>query len=213
MHRSPRFLGSCVVIGVFIYLADILALHMLRPDFDPMRRFLSEYAVGRFGILGTVSFCVMAATVLTFRSGLHLGVQRSLPLNSTSLFLALAAAGFLTSALFPTDVQPTGGGRPIPTRAGAIHDMSALLLFTSLILAALILPSALKRDPSWRSFSLTARLLGILILVLFVAFIVAPWRLKGLVQRAEVAAILTWLLMTGLRLRKLALGAGRATAA
>jgi uncharacterized membrane protein YjgN (DUF898 family) len=66
----------------------------------------------------------------------------------------------------------------------------------------LTLPSAYKRDEQWRSFSHTALSLGFLILAFFVGGILAPFNLKGLVQRAMFLVVLIWLLLTGLRLRQ-----------
>lgn len=202
MNRVSRALGSCVTAGVFIYLVVMITLHLLRPDYALARRFLSEYSVGPFGFLGNAAFYVLAVTLLALAIGLQMSVRHSVPLALTCLLIGLAAVAFCTSALFPTDVQPAGGGRPISSRAGAIHDLSALAIFVALIVAALTLPGALKRDASWAPFSGIVRLFGLLILIGFICFFLVPWRLKGVAQRAEVAVILTWLLLTGLRLRQ-----------
>ena len=49
--RLSTILGSVVVMGVGTVVALYLLLHILRPDYNPLQRFLSEYAVGRFGVL------------------------------------------------------------------------------------------------------------------------------------------------------------------
>jgi hypothetical protein len=66
----------------------------------------------------------------------------------------------------------------------------------------LTLPSAYKRDEKWRSFSRVTLFLGFLIFASLVGFILAPFYLRGLAQRAMGLPVLAWLLLTGLRLRQ-----------
>jgi hypothetical protein len=86
------------------------------------------------------------------------------------------------------------------SRAYITHIVSAALLFTSVIAVSFTLPSAYKCDEKWQSFSHTALFLGYLILAFFVGCILAPFNLKGLVQRGITLVILVWLLLTGLHL-------------
>ena len=58
--RTSRILGSAVVLGVVTVVTLYLLLHVLRPDYNPLQRFLSEYAVGRFGVLMTAAFFLQA---------------------------------------------------------------------------------------------------------------------------------------------------------
>jgi len=202
MRQSWRWLGSTAALGTLVYVTLIVTLHLLRPDYDPARRFLSEYSVGSFGFLGTAAFCVLAATLVLTSIGLRVTVRMSLTLTLSCLLLALAAAAFFTSAAFPTDVQPPGGGRPTPTLSGNIHDLAALVVFVSLIPGLLILPIAFKRDPRWRAFSRTALLFGAVFLASFVAFILLPWSLKGWAERAAATTLASALFLTALRIRK-----------
>jgi hypothetical protein len=66
----------------------------------------------------------------------------------------------------------------------------------------LTLPGAYKRDEQWRSFSQTTLFLGFLFLAFLLGLILAPFHLKGLIQRGMFLVILIWLLLTGLRLRQ-----------
>jgi hypothetical protein len=46
------------------YVIVITALHILEPSFDPRFRFMSEYALGRYGWLMTTTFFVLALATL-----------------------------------------------------------------------------------------------------------------------------------------------------
>jgi hypothetical protein len=207
---SPRFFGSCVVVGTLLSLITMVALHLLRPDYSPLRDFLSEYAVGPFGFLVTAAVYVLASTFLMLLVGLRLSVRPSAILTASCVLVGVVIISLCVCAVFPIDlIMPPDDSRPTRaallaalTRTDIIHIVSSCLLFASLIAVSLTLPSAYKRDEKWRSFSSTALFLGFLILAFFVGLILAPFNLKGLVQRGMVLVILVWLLLTGLRLRQ-----------
>lgn len=205
MLKSSRFFGSCVIVGTLISMITMVALHLLRPDYNPLRRFLSEYAVGPFGFLATAAAYVLAATFLMIMVGLRLSVRPSAILTASCVLLGVVIISLCVCAIFPADLMPADGSRPTLTsltRACIIHIVSSCLLFASLIAVSLTLPSAYKRDEKWRSFSYTILFLGFLILAFFVGLILAPFYLRGLVQRGMGLVILAWLLLTGLRLRQ-----------
>jgi hypothetical protein len=52
----------------------LLGLHVLEPEYDPTWRFLSEYALGRFGWLMTAAFLAIAAGG-RFNPDVHLDVK------------------------------------------------------------------------------------------------------------------------------------------
>ena len=210
MLKSSRFFGSCVVAGALLFLITMVALHLLRPDYNPLRNFLSEYAVGPFGFLLTAAVYELAATFLMLLFGLRLSVRPSGFLTASCVLLGVVIISSCAVAVFPIDlIMPPDGSRPTLavllaalTRTDIIHGLSSCLLFASLIALLLTLPSAYKHDEKWQSFSHTTLLLGFLFLAFFVGLILAPFHLKGLAQRGMFLVILIWLLLTGLRLRQ-----------
>jgi len=209
MLKSSRFFGSCVVAGTLLSLIAMVTLHLLRPDYT-LRNFLSEYAVGPFGFLVTAACYVLAATFLMLLVGLRLNVHPSGFLTASCVLLGVVIISLCVCAVFPIDlIMPPDGSRPTRaallaalTRTDITHIVASFLLFASLIALLLTLPSAYKRDEKWRSFSHTTLFLGFLMLVSFLGLILAPFNLKGLVQRGMSLVILIWLLLTGLRLRQ-----------
>jgi len=194
MSRHSRLLASFVIAGGVIYLAIEVALHFLRPDYHPARRFLSEYAVGNFGFLGTIAFCVMAATNATLVAALFLEVRRSSLLLVSCGLLAVVSVGFGLLALFPTDLSnPTGGPPLIRTSTGVIHDVSASILSSALGGASLTLPFAYRLDDRWRPAFSRIIPFGVAIpLTLCVAGLVS-WQWCGAGQRLVVATGLVWI--------------------
>lgn len=201
-HISLRFYGSCVVAGTLLFLIMMVALHLLRPDYNPLRNFMSEYLVGPFSFLGTVAAYVLSATLLLLMAGLWIGVRPCGFLTASCILIGVVIISVCVSAIFPIDPLPPDGRLPNFTTAGIIHVIFAVPLFGSLIALLLTLPSAYKRDEKWRSASHVTLLLGFLTLASFVGCFLAPFYLRGLAQRATILPVLVWLLLTGLRLRQ-----------
>src|SRR5262249_26640885 len=57
--------------GTLAFLATVLVLHLLRRDYDPTRRFLSEFAVGPYGALMTTAFFVLGLSAFALAFGFH----------------------------------------------------------------------------------------------------------------------------------------------
>lgn len=201
---SQRFLGSLLVWGVALAFSLYALLHVLRPELNPARRFLSEYAVGPFGLMMTAEFFLQAILASLLVVGLFIHVRRSGSLLAGCLFLSIAAVTSVALGLFPTDPGSTAGGPPLlVTRSGVIHHFTGITSFVSRIAAFLLLARAFTRDDRWRGFSATARALGLAFLVLFflTIFLTVRYELGGLGQRAAISVGLVWFFAAGLYLR------------
>jgi len=202
-------LARSLVAGTALYFVIVVLLHVLRPDYNPARRFLSEYAVGRFGILGTVAFCVLASTIAALAVLLLLEVRRSSFLLVTCILLGVISTGFCGLALFPTDLcDPKGGPPPIRTVTGNIHDLTTAILSAALGAAAVLLPFAYGRDDRWRSGSRQAVVFAVMIPVTLCVANLVSWQWRGAGQRVAVATGLVWIL-TNARLLLRARGSRR----
>ena len=144
MLKSSRFFGSCVVAGALLFLITMVALHLLRPDYNPLRNFLSEYAVGPFGFLLTTAAYVLAATFLMLLVGLRLSVRPSGFLTASCVLLGVVIISVCVVAVFPIHfvIMPLDGSPPTRaavlaalTRTDIIHGLSSALFYASLIAA------------------------------------------------------------------------------
>ena len=148
----PRVLGSAVVLGVGAVVALYVLLHLLRPDYDPIRRFLSEYAVGRFGVLMTASFLLQALISLALVIGLFRDVRHSGSLLAGCAFLTVAAAALAVAGVFPTDLSDQPGDQPrLTTRTGMVHQSAGTLSFSPAWLLPLSFPAPIDSTARWAS--------------------------------------------------------------
>jgi hypothetical protein len=65
------------LVGIASFVVILVALHVLRPDHDPLRQTTSEYAVGPYGFLMTTAFFSMSVSALALVVGLAQGVSQS----------------------------------------------------------------------------------------------------------------------------------------
>lgn len=85
-------LGATALAVVLMVL-----LHVLEPGFDPSWRILSEYSLGRYGLLMRIAFVAMGTGVIAIALAIS-GAARP-----WSLSLALVAIGPLGAAFIDTD--------------------------------------------------------------------------------------------------------------
>lgn len=190
--RRARVLSAAALLGVTYYILSVLALHVLRPDEDPIQRAVSDYAVGRFGALLTLAFLVRSAGVVCLVAALAktLGATRS---RAGLALLAIYAACGLLIAIFPTDLP----GAP-PSRAGALHTLFALVSFLTVTVAAFVFARAFGRDPRWRPFQPAAYVLAVLVLAGLVAqlgvLVVPAFKSDfGAAERIFILVVVVWL--------------------
>jgi hypothetical protein len=186
-----RILGSAVVLGVAIVFALYLLLHVLRPDENPVQRFLSEYAVGRFGMLMTADFILQALISLALVIGLFQDVRHSGSLLTGCAFLTVAAVMLTVAGVFPTDLSDPAGGPPrLITRAGMVHQSEGAISFFCRIVAFLFLSRAYRSDNRWQTFAPTAHRVAVAFLALSSRLQCGRWDLEAWSARNGCAGLL-----------------------
>lgn len=199
--------ATSIAIGSFIYFIIALALlHVLRQDFDPTTRFMSEYAVGEYGFLMTSAF--LALSLGSFC--LIFILRRTASNTSSQLLLRVAlrlmfvwSVCVLLVGLFTTDLQET----ETISFCGMIHGLASLTAFLCMPIATIFLAFAFRQDASYQaSFPLVLGL-GVCVICglgVFCSSFARPLKI-GLNQRFYVGTILIWLLSITVLARRVAL--------
>lgn len=128
-------LGATALAAVLIAL-----LHWLEPEFDPSWRMLSEYSLGRYGLLMRVAFLAMGTGVIAAAVALW---QATGP---WSLGLILVAIGPLGAAFIDTD--PITTPRAQMSRRSNIHAALGSLFILGFPLAATVAGISAAGDPA-----------------------------------------------------------------
>ncbi len=202
--RRTATAGMVAIAGVGTFAAALAALHVLRSDYDPVTRMVSEYAVGPYGGLLTAGIAALAAGGTALIAGLHWGLAPGARSRPALGLLGLALAGLVVTAVFPTDVSVEGRfATTIATTSGRIHGVASAVAYLCLIVAALLLARSFAADPRWRGFHRTARLLALALPLGLVGSVLgAASSVMGIPQRLFLGLVLLWLVLTARQVRR-----------
>ena len=186
IQKSSLWKGFAVAVflGVLGFAVLVIILHFLRPEMNPIRIAISDYAIGPYGFLMTLAFLLRGLGVASLVAGIasSTGILRS---RAGLVLLSLITVGSFLVAIFPADRQNL--------TALVIHSLSALLNFICLGIAALVWSRRFRTDPGHRDRARTSLILGWLMLLSTVGFwaVLGSW--SGLVERILEVFIISWL--------------------
>lgn len=185
--------------SVIYYATAIILLHILRPDFDPRYRYLSEYVNGPYGALMTSTFFVLSLGSLALLFGLWRSVSSKIRfVPGMLLWLAWACAVFF-AGVYPSDLQ----GSPA-TSNGHIHNQTGMIAFPCAALALPLLSLPLRWDKKWQSVWVIATLLSLPVIVsFFMLDRLGEMQLGGLDQRIFLGLTLIWMWILGSKTLKI----------
>jgi len=205
--RATALVGA---VGAACFFVAAVAAQIIRADNDVLSDFVSDLAVGEQGGLMTTSFFLHGAAIVAVSLGLTRGVARSRSHVASSALIGLGGFGVLLLGLFPADAYDT----PHHTVVGSVHIVLASISFTALSVAFLLFSHAVRHDEHWHGFRPYALGLGWSAALAMLTFsfamgfdqigLVETSRFLGLLERILIAFILAWILLTALRLRRVA---------
>jgi hypothetical protein len=197
--QSVVWLARLALLGVGYVVVTYIFLNVVRTDYNPLERFMSEYIYGPYGALMTSTFYVMALASAALLLGFYRAVA---PVGRSWLGLVLLAVfslGFLVAGIFPTDQR----GGPF-TLSGALHGIGGNLVFPNILIASLVLADSWRHDRRWAAITRPALFLGIVVVTAFVFTMFCPPELNGLGQRWFLAGVFGWQILAAWRLQRLA---------
>lgn len=199
MEANVLLFALISLLGSLVYVAVVLALHVLPTGYDPRHNAVSDYGVGKYAPLFRVSLWAGSIAVLALLAGLALGVG-SPPLVSRDLaFLGLVAVSRVGESLFPTNVE----GERL-TRTGALHYLFAILTFGFTYAAISGLTPVLVKLHPWHSdkglltWLARATLVGLILVV--ATLLPRLRRVFGLCERFFLLVTYAWLVLVAILL-------------
>ena len=185
--------------SVVYYAVAVIILHLLRTDFDPSYRYLSEYAVGPYGALMTSTFFVLSIGSIALSVGLWRSVASKLRFVPGLLSWLTWACAVFFAGVFTGDLQGTPH-----TRNGEVHEQMGMIAFPAAALGVVLISAALCWEEKWNPVWRTAIVLSIVVVVSLLVFDRAGQaNLGGLDQRIFLAATLIWMSILGRNLVRL----------
>jgi hypothetical protein len=196
--RQIARLALVAIVGISYFFVAVVILHFLRPDYDPVKRAVSNYAIGPYGFLMVSAFFALALSLFA----LALGLARRITLSSRSQvglrLLKVASVGMIVTGIFPGDLNGLYSFMPTVI----LHWLAAGVSFSSITVAALLFSMHFKMEKEWRSFQCPSFALALTVVVGLFAFSVLTfvgW--FGIGQRIYITVTLLWLFLVAVRLR------------
>ena len=203
-------LGAGAAAGP-LFVSTFIVLGARKIGYDPRRDPVSSLALGQAGWLQRANFMITGLLYLGGAAGLAGGPRRVTGSGATAALIAAAGVGLVGSGVFVADPVrgfPPGQMTPAqPSRAGRLHGLSALPIFTGIPVAAQLSAQrfAKHHDRGWASYSGSSGALMAITFVLFAAAFGQAPRLAawgGLLQRISIATGFGWLTALFIRARQ-----------
>jgi len=175
--------------GAGLFSAIVLLLHFFRPEYDPVTRFISEYAV-----TDPVVACVAAVSLALGSMALIRALTLALPREHRSragmLLLWIYAVCFAGVGFFPADEFPTINP---PSWHGIVHAILGLISFSCFSAGSLLTSLRLRRTPSWNKTAPLLITLAALNVAFFFIFYGGLEHIIGLIERIYVILVIAWI--------------------
>lgn len=192
-----------------LFVSTFTMLGARKTGYDVRRHHVSLLALGQAGWLQRANFVTTGLLYLGAAAGLAHTPKRVTGSGVTTALIAAAGLGLIGSGVFVTD--PVNGFPPDqmapaqPSRAGLLHNVSALPIFLGIPAAALLSAQrfAKHHDRGWAWYSGAS---GAVMAITFVAAAfgqaprLAAW--SGLIQRISLATGFGWLTALLIRARQ-----------
>jgi Protein of unknown function (DUF998) len=145
-----------------LFFVLLAALHFIEPEFDPAKRLISEYELGRYGWVMSLAFFSLSVGALA----MLLATWESSPTRRGVVgrwwFAAISAALFGAGIFYPY---------PIPNIASYIHGLCGAIVIATFPIAATLYSSGLARSQAWTSSRRRLRWATVLVWVGLLAFV------------------------------------------
>lgn len=198
--KTIVFISLC---GLILFAVIVCLLHFLRPDKNMLSCFVSEYAVGDYGLLMTIAFYALTFAATLLLRGLLLNTKSS---KTSKITLIIFCVGMLLVAIFPTDIPGE-----LPTDRGLIHGFAALIALTGLGFSMIAWGVVFKKNNTLHKLAKPSIFYGVVSLALLIIFIASPISFRGLTQRFLLTWDISWLFWVSRKLYQNAAGDATST--
>jgi hypothetical protein len=208
MQRSTKnpLLAVAGLVGILIFPACILVLHVVQSELSPLDVAMSYYVHGRYGWLLSLSLVSLGIG----SAGISIAATHRLP-DGLARRVAMAGLGLwsigaIVGGLFPAD--PPGNWDQPPSVTGAVHGIAAVIALTAFPVGASAFALCAKHDDRWKTSLHVLLLFTLLVDLSYIAFAASltpalvrpgPPILLGLTERIQLASYVAWLAFVATR--------------
>lgn len=207
---TVRTASAVAILAIAYFMVASIATHIVSTQYDLVRDYISDYAVGPWGwIYGSAfiaSFVGCVALAIALWGVLPAATRPRVGLA----LLALVGVTYAIDFIFPTDILAPG--EPPQTSTGGIHLIDAFLGWVLFLISAFLILRGLRKDSRFSAIRPALAVLTWLAAVAFLALIVvtgAKLPIGGGVEKAFILDRNIWALLLALVAYRGATSVGR----
>ena len=127
-----------------IFLALLVVLHFLKPEFDPSWRMISEYEIGRYGWMMRIAFFSWGCSVLALLFALW-PVLRKFSGGIARLWMSLIGISLFGAGIFATNAITDTS----VNTANTLHSLFGAFVILTFPIVSTIVSGTLARNKDW----------------------------------------------------------------
>ncbi len=205
MKNENAKLAAITILGICIFVSIMfVAFPFIQPELDPMKRFGSEYVVGRHGWLMRVAFYSFATGIAAFVFAIGKTFDSAIRSRLVMGLFSVGAVGIVFSGVFDTELLiPNSTPPPEWTESTILpwthhaHKAAGITAFLSMVPAIGLMTRRLRKAGRLSGYFVILRVLAWLLPIAFVVF--AAWSIEagyaGFGQRLFLSLYFCWMLI------------------
>lgn len=162
-YLDIRLITMISLIGLAYHVGIVMIMHKLRPDYNPRSRYISEYAVGKYGQLAASSFVFYGFAIL----GIHLCLLAILPVRAKSdiglTLMAIWGIAVVITGFFNVDLK----AKQMSVH-GVIHTIASSTGVAAFVIGIIFLSFRFALNESTQSIVFVTQIIAITASVLSV---------------------------------------------
>jgi len=162
-YMNIKLIAMFSLIGLAYFVVIIIAMHRLRPDYNPRSRYISEYAVGKFGHLAVSSFVSYGLAILGIYRCLQTVSQVKTKPNIGLTLIAVWGAAVLITGFFKVDLKDKQ-----MSWHGTAHSIAFGIGVTASVIGLIALSLDFDLNESTQSISFITQMIAIVASILAV---------------------------------------------
>jgi len=199
--QSPRgtLAATVAVIAIAYFAVAAVATHIVSTQYDFVRDYISDYAVGPYGWIYASAFLASFIGCIALAVTLWQAVPPPALSRVGAALIVIVGLAYAVDFFYPTDILAPG--EPPQTMTGKIHLAAAFLSWLLFVIAAPLISARLRHDSyfaRWRAALLFFGWLALPLLLILVAIVVARTPVGGLAEKAFILDRNVWSLILAL---------------
>jgi len=194
------------MLGPLLFTLSFTVNGTLRPDYDPVRMYVSELSIGPQGWIQIVSFMVLGVSLMLFVPALKASFPDGKASRAAPILFSVIAVCYFFSGPFVTDPMSMFDNQQ--TLQGTLHGIFGAIVFSLSAASCFVLWRRFRSDARWKPLAAFTLIAGIVMVVLIALMkiaqletnILSNW--SGLIQRCCLITHYAWVFIISLNMWK-----------